>query len=171
VCIFLSTFLLYCFVQMEEKFDHFCKTFAVGPSLAKLVRAVWLLDHGNVQVSSVVNAVMTLYSMYLLYCTSLHGVYSCTTTVKLRYNVFLGTVKNSTMYQRYVVTTKERSSYFIINPNPVNQTLVHYSALLYCFLKKLSKVIWVVQRPFDVRNCSTDSKLIWAQSLLLTPSR
>ena len=26
-------------------------------------------------------------------------------TVKLRYNVFLGTVKNSTLYQRYVVTT------------------------------------------------------------------
>jgi len=31
-------------------------------------------------------------------------------TVKLRYNVFLGTVKNSTLYQRYVVTTKERKS-------------------------------------------------------------
>jgi len=54
-------------------------------------------------------------------------------TVKLRYNVFLGTVKKSTLYQRYVITTKERSSYLIINPNPV-----HYSALLYCFLKKLS---------------------------------
>ena len=71
-------------------------------------------------------------------------------TVKLRYNVFLGIVKNSTLYQRYIVTTEERFSYFIINPNPINQTPVHYSALLYCFLKKLSKVIWVVQRPFLV---------------------
>jgi len=35
-------------------------------------------------------------------------------TVKLRYNVFLGTVKNGTLYPRYVITTKERSSYFII---------------------------------------------------------
>jgi len=72
------------------------------------------------------------------------------TTVKLRYNVFLGTVKNSTLYQRYVVTTKECFSYSIINPNPVNQTPVNYSALLYCFRKKLSKVIGVVQRPFLV---------------------
>ena len=37
-------------VQMEQKFDHFCKTFAVPRSLAKFVRAVWLLDHGNLQV-------------------------------------------------------------------------------------------------------------------------
>jgi len=59
-------------------------------------------------------------------------------TVKLRYNVFLGTVTNSTLYQRYVVT-KERFSYIIINPNPINQMPVNYSALLYCFLKKLSK--------------------------------
>jgi len=48
-------FFLCCLVQMEEKFDHFCKAFAVGSSLAKLVRSVWLLDHGNMLVSAVVN--------------------------------------------------------------------------------------------------------------------
>jgi len=52
-------------------------------------------------------------------------------TVKLRYNVFLGTWKTSTLYPRYVVTTKEHSSYFIINPNPVNQTPVHYSTVFF----------------------------------------
>ena len=46
-----ALFLLCYLVQMEEKFDHFCKTFAVCSSLAKLVRAIWLLDHGNLLVS------------------------------------------------------------------------------------------------------------------------
>jgi len=35
---------------MEQKFEHFCKTFAVAPSLAKFVRAVWLLDHSSMPV-------------------------------------------------------------------------------------------------------------------------
>ena len=51
----VGSFFLCCLVQMEEKFDHFCKAFAVGSSLAKLVRSVWLLDHGNMLVSAVVN--------------------------------------------------------------------------------------------------------------------
>jgi len=39
---------------MEEKFEHFCNTFSVTVSLAKFVRAIWLLDHEHFQVSSAI---------------------------------------------------------------------------------------------------------------------
>ena len=64
-------------------------------------------------------------------CVSMSYCLCKLNTVKLRYNVFLGTVKNGTLYPRYVITTKERSSYFIINPNAVNQDA---SSLLYSTL-------------------------------------
>jgi len=94
-----------------------------------------------------------------------------TATVKLRYNVFLGTVKNSTLYQRYIVTTKECSSCFIINENLVNQTPVHYSALLYCFLKKLSKVIWVACSGLFSSNVSASRLRFTFNTHFSTPTK
>jgi len=47
IAVKLQTLLV---LQMEQKFDHFCKTFAIPRSLARFARAVWLLDHGNLQV-------------------------------------------------------------------------------------------------------------------------
>ena len=73
-CLLIQCQLLFCWLyQMERRFDRFCKVFAVSQSLSKFVRAIYLLDHGNMQVGCLCYMVLSVCCLAVTHVLWLNG--------------------------------------------------------------------------------------------------